>query len=279
MAAAAAARAVAGPGSDRLVSERGRDQPRRRAHLRRQPQEPARPQSAGLPARASPSYRASPTPAARPTNISSSSKRPGCCNSPLPDAGRAGARPRCQVAENIGLPDAAERAAADGADGAGSAPRIKHVVFIIKENRTYDQVLGDLEVGNGDPHLAILGAPLSPNHHRLARQFVTLDNFYDSGEQSSTGWTWSTAGRAPDLLEKTAPVNYADRGLAYEAEENDRNIHDRSRSPAERHATDPTLVGRSRPAARPGAADRARPATMTTSPARAFCGTPRSAPA
>ena len=88
-------------------------------------------------------------------------------------------------------------------------------MYIIKENRTYDQVLGDLEVGNGDPKLAILGAALSPNHHQLARQFVTLDNFYDSGEQSSTGWTWSTAARAPDLLEKTAPVNYAQRGLVF----------------------------------------------------------------
>ena len=56
---------------------------------------------------------------------------------------------------------------------------VKHVVFIIKENRTYDQVLGDLDIGNGDPHLAILGGALTPNHHRLARQFVTLDNFYD----------------------------------------------------------------------------------------------------
>ena len=55
--------------------------------------------------------------------------------------------------------------------------RIKHVLFIIKENRTYDQLFGDLDIGNGDPHLAILGAALSPNHHRLASQFVTLDNF------------------------------------------------------------------------------------------------------
>ena len=101
---------------------------------------------------------------------------------------------------------------------------MNHVIFIIKENRTYDQVLGDLDIGNGDSHLAILGRALSPNHHRLARQFVTLDNFYDSGEQSSTGWTWSTAGRTTDLLEKTAPVNYAGRGLAYESEEADRFV-------------------------------------------------------
>ncbi|GAA0322517.1 hypothetical protein GCM10009087_35990 [Sphingomonas oligophenolica] len=128
-----------------------------------------------------------------------------------------------RVADNIGLSDQPARAAAE-ARMALLRARIKHVVFIVKENRTYDQVLGDLSVGNGDPNLAILGAPLSPNHHALASQFVTLDNFYDSGEQSSTGWTWTTAARVPDLLEKTAPVNYAKRGLAYEAEEEDRDV-------------------------------------------------------
>jgi DNA-binding beta-propeller fold protein YncE len=144
-----------------------------------------------------------------------------------------------QVASNIGLPGAGERAAADGRMAA-IRQRIKHVVFIIKENRTYDQVLGDLDIGNGDPHLAILGNALSPNHHRLAQQFVTLDNFYDSGEVSATGWSWSTAARATDLTEKTTPVNYADRGLAYEAEEADRNIYTQQ-TPAERHATNPKL--------------------------------------
>jgi DNA-binding beta-propeller fold protein YncE len=144
-----------------------------------------------------------------------------------------------QVGSNLGLSDAAARRAAE-ASMALLSQRIKHVVFIIKENRTYDQVLGDLEVGNGDPHLAILGAVLSPNHHRLARQFVTLDNFYVSGEQSSTGWTWSTAARTTDLLEKTAPVNYADRGLAYESEEADRSIYEQQ-SHADRVTTNPAL--------------------------------------
>jgi DNA-binding beta-propeller fold protein YncE len=127
-----------------------------------------------------------------------------------------------QVLRNIGVADPG-RAAAD-ATMAQLRSKIRHVVYIVKENRTYDQVLGDLPVGNGDPHLAILGQRLSPNHHKMASEFVTLDNFYDSGEQSSTGWTWTTAARVPDLLEKTAPVNYADRGLAYEAEQLDRNI-------------------------------------------------------
>jgi len=144
-----------------------------------------------------------------------------------------------QVASNIGLPGAGARSAAE-AKLAAIRARVKHVIFIIKENRTYDQVLGDLDVGNGDPRLAILGKTLSPNHHRLAREFVTFDNFYDSGEQSSTGWTWSTAGRTTDLLEKTAPVNYAKRGLAYESEEADRFIYEQE-TPAERQATNPAL--------------------------------------
>ena len=165
-------------------------------------------------------------------------EKAGLLQFPLPGRG-ALSRTTMQVAENIGLPGAKKRAAAD-AQMAIIRRHIKHVVFIIKENRTYDQVLGDLGVGNGDPHLAILGSALSPNHHRLARQFVTLDNFYDSGEQSSTGWPWSTAARTTDLMEKTAPVNYSDRGLAYESEEADRFIYEQQ-TPAERHATNPDV--------------------------------------
>jgi DNA-binding beta-propeller fold protein YncE len=165
-------------------------------------------------------------------------EKAGLLEFPLPDE-RGLAAATMQVAANIGLPGAAEREAAH-ARMAQVRARVKHVVFIIKENRTYDQVLGDLDIGNSDPHLAILGGALSPNHHRLARQFVTLDNFYDSGEVSATGWSWSTAARATDLLEKTAPVNYADRGLAYEAEEADRFIYTQQ-SEAERHAANPKL--------------------------------------
>jgi len=166
-------------------------------------------------------------------------EKSGFLEFPFPDD-HALAAATLQVAENIGLPGAAARGAAD-ARMAELRNRVKHVVFIIKENRTYDQVLGDLEIGNGDPHLAILGEALTPNHHRLARQFVTLDNFYDSGEVSATGWAWSTAARATDLIEKTAPVNYADRGLAYEAEEADRFIYTQQ-SRAERLATNPKLT-------------------------------------
>jgi len=128
-----------------------------------------------------------------------------------------------QVAANIHLGDTETRARAE-AVMAQLRQRIRHVVYIVKENRSYDQVLGDLEIGNGDPSLTLFPKTIAPNHHALASQFVTLDNFYDSGEQSSTGWTWTTAGRTTDLLEKTAPVNYSRRGLAYEAEQVDRNI-------------------------------------------------------
>jgi DNA-binding beta-propeller fold protein YncE len=165
-------------------------------------------------------------------------EKAGVVEFPMPDE-QTLASTTLQVASNLGLPNAAERTAAMRRM-APIARRIKHVVFIIKENRTYDQVLGDLDVGNGDPHLAILGKDLSPNHHRLARQFVTLDNFYDSGEVSAAGWSWSTAARATDMLEKSVPVTYADRGLSYESEEILRNIHPQQ-TMAERYATDPTL--------------------------------------
>ena len=163
-------------------------------------------------------------------------EKSGLLQFPAP-SGTALARTTAQVADNIGLRQTRARAAAEQAMLAVRA-KIKHVIFIVKENRTYDQVLGDLEVGNGDPKLAILGRSLTPNHHALARQFVTLDNFYDSGEQSSTGWTWTTAARVPDLLEKNAPVNYARRGLAYEAEQLDRNTAT-GLSLADRRATNP----------------------------------------
>jgi DNA-binding beta-propeller fold protein YncE len=183
-------------------------------------------------------YRSQPNACGRANQYIYQLEKAGLLQFPLPDE-HALAAMTIRVAANIGLPGATERAAAE-ARIAQIRARVKHVVFIIKENRTYDQVLGDLAVGNGDPRLALLGGALSPNHHRLARQFVTLDNFYDSGEVSATGWSWSTAARATDMLEKTAPVNYAGRGLAYESEEADRFVYTQQ-APAERHATNPRL--------------------------------------
>ncbi len=117
--------------------------------------------------------------------------------------------------------------------------RIHHVIYIIKENRSYDQVLGDLERGNGDPALTSLPEPISPNHHELARRFVTLDNFYASGEVSGDGWNWSTAARVTDSVEKTVPVNYADHGLEYTYEGGGRNINTGIASLSERRRANP----------------------------------------
>ncbi len=89
---------------------------------------------------------------------------------------------------------------------------IKHVIYIVKENRTYDQVLGDLDRGNGDPRLAEFGKVITPNQHGLAAQFVDLDNFYCSGEVSGNGWPWSTSAREMDINVKTVPLSYAGRG-------------------------------------------------------------------
>ena len=97
---------------------------------------------------------------------------------------------------------------------AGGRPDpIKHVIYIIKENRTYDQILGDLQqdgkpVGNGDPALTMYGEKITPNQHELALQFGVLDNFYDSGEVSGDGHVWSNAAIGSDYLEKTWQQNY-----------------------------------------------------------------------
>ena len=121
--------------------------------------------------------------------------------------------------------------------------KIHHVVYIIKENRSYDQVLGDLERGNGDPALTLFPERISPNHHALARRFVTLDNFYTSGEVSGDGWNWSTAARATDSVEKTVPVEYAGHGLDYSYEGGERNINSGIASRAERLQANPLTPG------------------------------------
>jgi len=90
--------------------------------------------------------------------------------------------------------------------------RIKHIIYIVKENRTYDQILGDLDRGNGDPSLAEFGQMVTPNQHQLAAQFVDLDNTLCSGEVSGNGWPWSTAARESDFNVKTVPISYAGRG-------------------------------------------------------------------
>lgn len=102
---------------------------------------------------------------------------------------------------------------------------VKHVIYIVKENRSYDQILGDLAKGNGDPSLVVYPRLVTPNQHALANRFVDLDNFYDSAQTSGDGWNWSTSARAADTIEKTLPMNYADRGLSYDYEGKNRNIN------------------------------------------------------
>ncbi|MFO7975121.1 MAG: bifunctional YncE family protein/alkaline phosphatase family protein [Candidatus Hydrogenedentota bacterium] len=86
--------------------------------------------------------------------------------------------------------------------------QIKHVIYIIKENRTYDQVLGDLPQGNGDPRLTLFGREVTPNHHALAETFVLLDNLYCDAEVSVDGHQWSNAAYATDYTEKSWPARY-----------------------------------------------------------------------
>ena len=132
--------------------------------------------------------------------------------------------------------------AQDGGDGVMAALRnkVQHVIYIVKENRTYDQILGDLNKGNGDPSINVYPRAITPNQHALADKFVDLDNFYDSGEVSGDGWNWSTSARAADTIEKTEPVNYADRGLTYDYEGTNRNINVGYATLAERQAALPT---------------------------------------
>ena len=97
----------------------------------------------------------------------------------------------------------------------GDPSPIKYVFYIIKENRTYDQVLGDLPAGNGDTSLCLFPEKITPNHHALASDFVLLDNFYVSAEVSADGHNWSTAAYANDFTEKTWVTSYGGRGGDY----------------------------------------------------------------
>jgi hypothetical protein len=103
---------------------------------------------------------------------------------------------------------------------AGEPSVFEHVVYVIKENRTYDQVFGDLKQGNGDPSLCIYGRDVTPNHHALAEQFVLLDNFYCNGVLSADGHSWATEGNVTDHLEKsfggfTRSYTWGDDPLTY----------------------------------------------------------------
>ncbi|MHB1426829.1 MAG: bifunctional YncE family protein/alkaline phosphatase family protein [Gemmataceae bacterium] len=95
-----------------------------------------------------------------------------------------------------------------GKGGGRDASPIKHCIYIVKENRTYDQVFGDMKEGNGDPNLCLFDEKVTPNHHKLARQFVLLDNFYVDGEVSADGHQWSMGAYCTDFVEKVWPLTY-----------------------------------------------------------------------
>ena len=101
---------------------------------------------------------------------------------------------------------------------AGIPAAIQHVIYIVKENRTYDQVLGDIGKGESDPSLCLFKENVSPNHHKLAREFVLFDNFYVNSDVSADGHNWATSAIANDFVEKMWPTNYAGRNPNYSFE-------------------------------------------------------------
>jgi YVTN family beta-propeller protein len=128
-----------------------------------------------------------------------------------------------QVAANNGYTTPAN--ANDAVVMAALHQNIQHIIYIIKENRTFDQILGDLSNGsNADSALVMYGKRVTPNFHALAQNFVTLDNFFCSGEVSGDGWAWSTEGRESDHGTKTIPLNYADRGASNDSEGLNRDV-------------------------------------------------------
>jgi len=114
--------------------------------------------------------------------------------------------------QNLLLGEAAQFAFASGHNP------IHHAIYIVKENRTYDQVFGDLKVGDGDPSLVLYGEDITPNQHKLALQFGVLDNFYDSGEVSGDGHVWSLAATTSDYNEKTWQIAYRNSERTYDYE-------------------------------------------------------------
>lgn len=98
----------------------------------------------------------------------------------------------------------------------GNTSPIKYIFYILKENRTYDQVFGDIPEGNGDSSLCLFGEKITPNQHKLAREYTLYDNFYVDAEVSADGHNWSLGALANDYLEKTWPTSYGRRGGATE---------------------------------------------------------------
>ncbi len=146
---------------------------------------------------------------------------------PYTPANTNGSLARIKVSElNNKLPEwTAQTMATNAAQGNGDVVPfasgqnpIRHVIYIIKENRTYDQVFGDIAEANGDRSLTMYGEEITPNQHKLARQFGVLDNFYDSGDVSGDGHVWSTSASISDYVEKTWPIGYRSAERSYDSE-------------------------------------------------------------
>ncbi len=197
-------------------------------------------------------------PADRPTNATNDyvlqHSKAALATLPLPDAATLAELTR-RVSDNNGM--RAPLSAQDEQVAAVLRRRIRHVIYVVKENRTYDQVLGDLPVGNGDPTLTQFPREVTPNQHRLAERFVDLDAFFDSGEVSGTGWPWSVGARTTDVTEKTIPQEYASRGMSYDSEGTNRDVNVAYPSVAARVAANPAM--QTDPDVLAGAADVAAP--------------------
>jgi len=165
--------------------------------------------------------------------------RPNPGDGPSPDKGRMPGYTLNQISGSLsvlpigGLDEAALgglSARVARANGWGSAvgspgyPPFEHVIYIIKENRTYDQVFGDLRQGDGDTSLVFFPRSDSPNHHALAERFGLFDRFFVNAEVSPDGHNWSTAAYTTDYLQKTVPQNYSDRGRSYDYEGTNRGV-------------------------------------------------------
>jgi YVTN family beta-propeller protein len=120
------------------------------------------------------------------------------------------------------------------------AGNVKHVIYVIGENRTYDQVFADVRGADGDPKLLMWGEAITPNLHRLARTYTTFDRFFDAGGVSGDGWQWTVSGRSTDVAEKVIPIEYANRGHhTYDWEGANRGVNVGLSTVAERVAWNP----------------------------------------
>jgi len=117
--------------------------------------------------------------------------------------------PACLAAVRLPETEKPASAAVENPKSRIGSTAIQHVLYIIKENRTYDQIFGDMKEGNGDPNLVLFGENVTPNHHALAREFVLLDNLYCNGEVSEDGHQWCNAAFCTDWTQKVYPGNYA----------------------------------------------------------------------